>query len=233
MWTSSSESWIDTNYWNNPDNIVPELDMRGKGFMGLDLAMTRDLCAATTLFVAGPVFHAEFKCFIPESAMVGAPHHIKPIYKAAHEAGVLVITPGDITDYNIIQQYVENMNRDYNIEAVAYDPYNSTQLITNLEDSLGDKLLEVKQGISHISPAAKETERLIVGDKIHHLDDPFIAWQLENCTVYPDLNENIKVRKGDDANLKIDSIIALIMAVSLASGHLEKPKDVRLWFLEE
>jgi phage terminase large subunit-like protein len=90
----------------------------------------------------------------------------------------------------------------------------------------------VRQGISHLSPASKEAEILITDQRIAHDHNPFVLWQLGNCSVYTDLNANIKVRKGSDEALKIDSIIALIMAVSGAANNSDTPKEFRFEFLE-
>ena len=232
-WVSSSEAWVDINYWTDPDVIVDEVTREGKCYIGYDLAQTRDLCAVTRLWVDNGEISVDFKAFLPEIAMQNAPIHVQPIYRMAHEAGVLVFTPSEITDYDFIQSYIEQSCKDYDVEAIAYDPYNAQQLVTNLEKAgLENKLLEVRQGIAQLSPAAKETERLIVGKRIKHVADPFIDWQLENCTIYLDPNENIKVKKGDDTTLKIDSIIALIMCIALAADKLEKAPDFNFAFVE-
>ena len=84
-----------------------------------------------------------------------------------------------------------------------------------------------------LSPAAKETERLIVEGKIKHEANRFIDWQLECCSVYQDKNDNIKITKDDaDKSLKIDAIIAMIMNVSMASGELEETPEVNFSFFE-
>ena len=65
-----------------------------------------------------------------------------------------------------------------------------------------------------LSAPSKATEELIMQKAIHHDGNPFVGWQLENCEVYKDVNDNIKVRKNEaDPSAKVDGIIALIMAV--------------------
>ena len=223
VWVSSADAWINTESWDLPSNIVPEVNKSGELYVGLDLAQTRDLCAVTSLYVNGDCYHADFKCFLPEETVRNAPSHVLPLYREAIKRGVLVPTEGPITDYNEIQGYIEHLAKTHKLEAIAYDPYNATQLVTNLLDQ-NINMLEVRQGMSYLSPAAKETERLILGGQIKHTADPFITWQLENCVQYTDVNDNIKIRKGDDESRKIDSIIALIMAVSLAAGKLKSKK---------
>ncbi len=229
-WTSSAEGWIDTTLWDAEENVVQSIYRDGDLYVGCDLAMTGDLCAVTSLYVNGDHFHFDTKCFLPEFAYTEAKSHVKPIYAGAIERGTLVLTDGPITDYHQIEHYIRDLASSPNFKAVAYDPYNAAQLVTNLDDA-GINMLEVRQSIGHLSPASKETAALIQTGKIKHLNDPFVTWQLENCTVYTDLNENIKVRKGEDATQKIDAIIALIMAVSLASGKLDEEKHSSISFV--
>ena len=230
-WTSSAQGWIDTTEWDSDENILQTVNREGDLYVGMDLAMTDDLCAVTSLYVNGDSFHLDVKCFLPEFAYDEAKSHVKPIYAGAIERGTLLLTDGPITDYHQIEHYVRDLASNSNFKAVAYDPYNAAQLVTNLDDA-GVNMLEVRQSIGHLSPAAKETAALIQTGKIKHLNDPFISWQLENCTVYTDLNENIKIRKGEDATQKIDAIIALIMAVSLASGKLDEEKYSSVSFVK-
>ena len=231
VWTNNAESWIDSHLWDRPENLVEEVTSDGELYIGMDLAMTDDLTALAMLYVNGDHYEADFKCFLPEHAMQNASVHVQPIYREAHRRGSLILTEGSVTDYNFLEQYIRQLAETKKLQAIAYDPYNACQLVTNLEqDNL--PLLRVGQSIGHISPAAKETQRLIMRDEIKHTLDPFITWQLENCSVYTDLNDNIKVRKGEDHTQKIDAIIALIMAVSLAAGKLEEEKVASISFIQ-
>ena len=65
-----------------------------------------------------------------------------------------------------------------------------------------------------LSNPSKQVEKLILGKQIRHDGNPFLGWQLANCEVYTDVNNNIKIRKNEaDKAAKVDGIIALIMAM--------------------
>ena len=229
IWQSSSEAWVDTKFW---EASAGQVERSGRCFVGLDLAQTRDLCAATRVWDnGGGQFSVDFQTWLPRSAVANAPPHIRPIYQTAIDTGILKITEGETTDYREIEQYIRKTCRDFSVGAVCCDPYNATQLVNSLEDD-GLPVMMVRQGISHLSPASKETEVWITEGKLVHDGNPFILWQLQNAHVHVDVNDNIKVRKGDDPNLKIDSIIALIMAVSAAAGNAEAEKSVSFNFIE-
>ena len=78
----------------------------------------------------------------------------------------------------------------------------------------------------HLSPAAIDAEVHILKGELKHAGDPFFSWQMQNAEVYHDQNDNVKVRKGDNRHLKVDAVIAMIIAMSRASasGGLEPVK---------
>ena len=115
---------------------------------------------------------------------------------------------------------------------IGYDKWNAALLVNDLEDE-GYPIMDIGQSMSALSAASKETERMIVEELIRQEGNPFIDWQLECCSVYEDKNENIKITKDDaDKSLKIDAIVAMIMAISMAAGQLEEPADFNFTFVE-
>jgi|TARA_B110000908_G_scaffold123473_2_gene144816 phage terminase large subunit-like protein len=229
LWQSSSSAWIDVKHW---ENSVGQVVREGPCYLGMDLAQTRDLCAVTRVWDNGNgQYSVDFMTWLPQSAVENAPPHIRPMYLQAIESGVLKITEGVTTDYREIQSFIEQTCKQHSVHSICADPYNATQLVNELEDK-GLPVLMVRQGISHLSAPSKETEVWITEERLKHDGNPFLLWQLSNCAVYTDLNANIKVRKGDDQNLKIDSIIALIMAVSAAAGNSNKPETFNFGFID-
>ena len=211
VWQKSSAAWLDVSLWEKSEG---EVRREGDCYVGTDLAETRDLCAVTRLWANDDGrYSADFQCWLPESALDAAPPHVRPIYLLAIETGILRLTPTKTTDLTEIQQYIEQSCADHTVRSVCCDPHNATHLVNDLEAS-GTPVMMVRQNITTLSPAAKQTEKMITDGVMRHEGNDFISWQLENAGCYTDVNENIKIRKGDDPALKIDSIIALILAVA-------------------
>ena len=221
MYQSSSSAWLPTSTWRQ--GITDEIRTTGKLWVGVDLGATSDLTALTFLYQDGEKYCIDYKCFIPESAMKTLPKYLRTTYNNALKSGSLVLTEGNATDYNVVKEFLQNYVADKDLQEICYDPWSSTKFITELYAE-GAPCVEVNQSMKNLSPASKETDIDIRKNEILHLDDPFLEWQFNNCTLYTDVNSNIKVKKGDDANLKIDAIVALILAVSRASaaGGLKK-----------
>ena len=113
----------------------------------------------------------------------------------------------EISDYIINQQC-----NKYNIKEVGYDAYNAASLVARLHDG-GVPVKKVGQGMAVLNNPSKYVEKLILNKKIKHDGNPFLGWQLGNCSVFQDVNGNIKVRKNEaDKAAKVDGIISLIIA---------------------
>ena len=189
----------------------------GLCYIGTDLAQTSDLCAVTRIFsLDRNRFAADFRCWIPEKSLENVPDAFKANYERAVNSEILKLTSGTVTDYDLIESYIRASCIDYDVERIGVDPHNATQLTNKLEDD-GLPVMVVRQSITYMNAPSKLTEWLINKNWILHDGNPFITWQLENCYAYrDDANGNLKVRKGPDKNRKIDSIVAMIIAVSAA-----------------
>ena len=66
-----------------------------------------------------------------------------------------------------------------------------------------------------------EMEKLILGRKINHGNNPVLRWCADNVVVEKDPAENIKPTKAKAKN-RIDGIVALIMALSRGMVHQEE-----------
>ena len=223
IWSSNTEAWIDTSYWTDSEVIVDEIPKNGKLFVSFDLSMSKDLATIAELYVAedGKAYF-DYTCYLPQKTFDESPVHVKPIYHRAIMDGKLILCDLDVVDYSMMEEHLKHLYGSYECMNISYDPWNANQLVTNLEREGIDRMFAVGQGISHLSDPSKHLERLVIEKKIYHKDDPFFLWQLENCTFFTDRNNNIKVQKGDDPHQKIDSVIALIMAVSAASDFIDK-----------
>ena len=229
IFTTAEANWLDLAAWDKCK--IDQIKTTGDFYVAMDSSSTRDLTALCYLWNAGDEFHVDYQCFLPRKSMEIVPVHLMPVYRQAVEDGTLRLTNGDVVDYREVKEEILSMAQNNQLKMIGYDKYNANLLVNDLED-LRLPTMDIAQGITALSPAAKETERLIVEKLVRHKDNPFISWQLENCVVYTDKNDNIKITKGEDASLKIDAIIAMIMAVSMAAGSLEEKGDFNLSYIQ-
>jgi len=79
----------------------------------------------------------------------------------------------------------------------------------------GLNVIEIPQDMKNMSPAMKETERLLRTNMLTHDSNPVARWCFGNVNIAIDGNENIKPMKNKSRD-RIDIIVALINAMSRA-----------------
>ena len=142
------------------------------------------------------------------------------------------ILTSHILDAVLYSSVINDMASKYKLKMIGYDQWNANILVNELED-MKLPLTDIGQNMKSLSAASKETERLIIEQKIVHSGNPFVDWQLECCISHSDVNGNIKVKKEEaDKTAKIDAIIAMIMCMSMAAGKLESPKNFGFAFAQ-
>ena len=214
IYVSANAAWIDRRYWDDSIAAMPETEPEST-FIAFDLAHSRDLNAVCTLHRYGEEdFYVKFQFFLPEDSLELIPNHYRPIFLQAKASGILRLTQGNVTDINEIESYIKTQCKEnQKVKEIGYDPYNAAGLVANLYGD-GLPVKKIGQGMAMLSNPSKAAEQLIMKKGIKHDGNPFVGWQLSNCEVYTDVNNNIKVRKNEaDPSAKVDGIITLIMAI--------------------
>src|SRR5690606_11010952 len=98
----------------------------------------------------------------------------------------------------------------YELIIMAYDRWNSSYLVTRLQD-MGVYMNPFNQGIRNITEPTKEFERLANMKQIDHRNNPVMRWELSNAVIHR-VEDFMKVHKGKSAD-KVDGVIASIMAI--------------------
>jgi len=226
IWSTGGDRWIQPEQWQACRAEFCEADLFGEEcFAGLDLAKTRDSTALVLLF---PREDGTFRVlpyfWLPERTAGDYDDRVSWLAWAA--AGYVRLTPGEVCDYGFVRAEVRRLAELFEIREMAYDPYNAEQTTQEIEQGVLDNegnVLEEGTGIERVSfaqtldnfaPPTMRMERLILSQQIRHNGHPVLAWQMANCHVRPDANENIrplKPKRGDYR--KIDGPVAMIMAL--------------------
>ena len=223
MFLSTAEAWMDVALWNAC--TVAKMPTEGLPlYVGLDMGATSDLTAVSLLWASGGQYYVDYQAWVPEEAFKSCPKHVRSVYDQAAENGILRVTEGNVSDHDAVYDYLIELADRENLKEIAFDSWSAVMLTSKLTEA-GLPMVRYDQSMKSMSPASKEAEIIIRNRAIQHLGDPFISWCFNNCELYTDANDNIKVRKGPDPALKIDPIIAMIMAIGRASLVQEKKKS--------
>jgi phage terminase large subunit-like protein len=219
--TKQETRYIDLDAWDrNAGKRIDESDLKGRAaFGGLDLAATSDLTALTWLFPdENGGFDTLWRLFTPEANMEALNRRTAGEAAVWVMRGLLTVTPGNVADYDYIEQQILRDCDAFNVRGIAYDPWNSSQLINNLSQE-GVPLVKIRQGLVSLSAPTKELQKVILegtADKplFRHGGNPAVRWQADNFTVAMDAAGNVKPDKSK-ASDKIDAIAAAINALAL------------------
>lgn len=204
IWTSGDVKFINPTKWALNDKPVDPEQLRGsRCWAGCDLSSVADTSALILLFEDGSILPY---CFLPESQI-----DTNPNYRQWWQEGHIIITPGEVIDYDYIAGVIKDTFAKYQFESMFLDPYNAYQLTQKIE-MLGVNLNFHRQNMLNMNGCTKELERLILSGQLKHGNNPVLAWQMENSVAKIDPIGNCMLVKENAAS-KIDMAVALCMAV--------------------
>lgn len=108
--------------------------------------------------------------------------------------------------------------QQFDAREIAFDPWGATQLATQLSEEDGLTLVEVNQSVKNFSEAMKETEAVVIDERISHEHSPLMAWMMSNVEARVDRNDNVFPNKASSEN-KIDGPVAGFLAMNRALVH--------------
>ncbi|GIK15010.1 MAG: hypothetical protein BroJett002_37170 [Candidatus Brocadia sinica] len=223
QWTSQSTRFIDMSSWNESAGIVDKDELQACiCYGGLDLASTIDIAAFALVFPPeeeGQAFKALLFFWIPGDNIQEKIRRDKVPYDLWVEQGYIRATPGNVIDYGFIRRDINALKEQYNIQEIAYDPWNATQITLELAEEDGMTMVPLRQGFQSMSAPTKELLKLIVSKQLHHGNNPVLNWMADNMAVKTDPAGNIKPDK-EKSTQRIDGIVALIMALDRASRNI-------------
>lgn len=236
MWVDAPQIWIPQEIWqrNKVDEIPIEKFRDFGSFAGLDLSTTIDITCFIVLSEPDNNDCRYLKPFFfcPQEMIQRKSKEDRVPYDYWVKQGYIIATPGATVDYKIVENYVRENYRIFNINRIEADRWNCESMAQNLIEA-EYSISYFGQDIGNISFPTKQFEKLVYDGKILHDGNPVLTWMLAGCVVIRDPNDNIKVHKGKSNNggRRVDGIVAAIMALggSLSpeeeKGKYEKDVD--------
>ncbi|MDW8711167.1 terminase large subunit [Streptococcus suis] len=221
MWTSSSVAWIPEHVYAKGNDPIQYESLKGRScYAGLDLSSTSDITAFVLVFP--PRFEEENYIvlpyfWLPEDTLELRCRRDHVLYDVWERHGYIKTTEGNVVHYGFIEKFIEDLSEIYYIKEIAYDRWNATQMVQNLE-GMGLTMVPFGQGYKDMSPPSKELYKLMMEGKIQHGGHPVLKWMGQNVVMRQDPAGNIKPDKEKSVE-KIDGIVALIMGLDRCIRH--------------
>lgn len=218
QWVSSCETWLTNDLLLQSTANVDLQQFSGcTAYVGVDLASVSDLTALSVMIPFNDKYYFKTWYYLPQSAL--SDNSNAELYKDWKRKGYLIITDGNVTDYDYVLADIKKIANQVYIDKIAYDAYNATQFAINAT-SEGLPLEPFSQALWSFNRPTKELERLIKSNKVIIDNNEITRWCFSNVHLKTDFNENVKPVKGESQQ-KIDGVIAIIEALGI---YLEQPQ---------
>ena len=212
LWVDAERTWILDDVWQKCIGTTDPADLKGCAcWGGLDLSNVSDITAYVLLFHENDRFQLLPHFWIPEEKMLEKIRKENINYDKWVAEGYVTVTPGNVIDYDFVKADILRIVADYDLRTSAYDRWNSSQTIIDLQNE-GMECNPFGQGYGSMSAPTKEFEKLVLTGKIEHFGNPVLRWMLASTLVKTDPAGNIKPDK-EKSTQKIDGIVAAIMAL--------------------
>lgn len=212
IWTSASIRWIPEQVYDK-GNLPIDLDsLWGRMcYGGLDLSSTSDITALVLAFpprsedekyILRPFF------WLPEDTLEVRCRRDHVLYDVWKKQGFIQTTEGNVIHYGFIEKFIEKLGETYHIREIAYDRWNATQMVQNLEDR-GFTMVPFGQGFKDMSPPSKELFKLLMEGNIIHGGNPVLKWMMFQDGLRallrqdPDILVVGEIRDGETARIAV------------------------------
>lgn len=212
---------------------VDAIDWQGRRtFLGIDLAMTEDNCAAVFISESAdggldvlPIG------YLPEDRIAEKSAAEKLDYRRLIEEGCCYPCGDRIVNYNFIEEHIRKTAREREMDIVGFgfDRWNCISTANKFENPTDGyepwigTIVEQKSYV--LSPAVKYVAELVAEGKLHFADNRMFVINFANarCTYDTNLNRYISKKKS---NGKIDMVAALLNAVFV---YLQDKNENETW----
>lgn len=222
--TKQTTKYIRLSDWDANEGVLDLAELKNmEAYGGLDLSSTTDVTALCWVFPYAKLDHyaAIWRLWIPEETLDDLARRTSDNAYDWVKQGWLQTTPGNVVDYDFIMAAILEDMETYDVQSLAYDRWNSSQLVTKMVEE-GVPMEAMGQGYASLSAPTKQLQRLVLkGAKqpedpcLVHGGNPVIRWMMDNLTVATDPAGNVKPDKST-AHDKIDGVAALVDALAWA-----------------
>lgn len=217
IWVNADSAWMDMRAWDACGDPTLNIDdFAGQEcIISHDLASKVDIAAKMRLFwrdIGGIRHYYGFGRYFLNEKVVNEGANAQ--YSGWARRGTLVVTPGNVTDFAVIEDDFTDDAAKYTVIEAPYDPFQATQFSQRMV-AAGLPMIEVGAIVKNFSEPMKWLEALVLQKRFHFDGDEMLTWMVSNTVCHRDAKENIFPRKEREEN-KIDGLVALLMCLNRA-----------------
>lgn len=210
--SETGEAYIEFKAWKKCE--VDNIDLAGKEVVvSVDASLSIDLTAIDITYEEGGEYYLKAHAFLPRNTLTNRREKID--YEQMEMQGHCTITPGDIVDYNLLEDYIRNIEGTYNcrIKCIVTDPYNITATMQKLAETY--EVILLKQSYSALSPPIKAFRDDVYKGIIHYEKNALLDYCMSNTTtVIGRATGDILLNKVNKNKSRIDLVVAAVFGYS-------------------
>jgi phage terminase large subunit-like protein len=229
VWVNGESAWMDMVSWAKcADPKLHLSDFAGeKCWIGLDLAQKKDFAALCLVFQRSGVWFVFTRLYLNELAVQESGNaHLSGWARAGH----VVVTDGDITDFDVVAEDMRSYCRKFDVQEIAFDPALSMYFAGKLIDE-GLPLVEITQRAMFFTPPLIQVENLVLEKKLKFDGNPVMTWMVSNLVVKVSKFNELRAPTKERAENKIDGPMAMLMALGRALAKQEKTTTPGIYIL--
>ena len=232
IWCKSVMGWIAFDAWEKcgKEKYGEEELLNRPCYGGMDLSSTQDitaLCLSFPPMSEGEPYKHIYRFYMPEELITEKEDLDKVPYRIWIDQGLIFATPGNVIDYDYIEQDIMEMAPNYEIKEFCYDPFHAQEIVNHLTDA-GLTMVPIQQGYRMMAPMCDTFEKRVLSKEMAHGDNPIMKWMITCVEMKSDRQGNIMPMKPrrDSHGKRIDGVVANIMALGRASLQLSAQGSV-------
>ena len=219
VWVNGESPWMDLRAWEQcADAALNIADFAGeKCWAGLDLALKSDFAALCLVFQREGTWYVFTKLYLNELAVHESGNaHLSGWARAGH----VIVTDGNITDFDVIAQDMRNYRSMFDLQEIAFDPALTPYFAQKMLEE-GLPLVEIIQRAMFFTPPLIQVENLVLEKKLKFDGNPVMTWMVSNLVVKVSKFNELRSPTKERPENKIDGPIAMLMALGRAMAVQE------------
>jgi phage terminase large subunit-like protein len=214
VWTNAGVAWMDMEAWNAcSDPTLREEDFADcEAFVGIDLAEKHDFAAKVKVVQRDGIWHVFTRLYYNE---VAAAESKTAQLQGWIEDGHVRVSPGNLTDFEMIRADLKQDLNTHDLREAAYDPALSAYFARTLIDE-GLPMVEITQRSTFYTQPLLQVHAMVLGGTLRHDGNPAMNWMISNLVVLTSKYNELKSPTKEREENKIDGPMAMLMALGRA-----------------
>lgn len=222
LWQSSASAWVNMAQWEAAGTAPPYDQVVNRGYrawLGIDLSTQIDITALSLAVQLPDGKRALYPfLFLPHAATQASKN--AALYADWAAKGFLRECEGEALDYRVIADSARDIMAGFDIQGIAFDQWQGQMMAQQLAQDI-IPLVQVKQTYSDMDAVMVEFEGLLAKGVLIHPNNPALNWMAQNIACATRGEQMRPVKPHGQPHLKIDGMIASLMAIGMSMQESE------------